>query len=59
MSRTILSPKAYSVLSSDNATGANINGKSSYSKRVEYSNTKAKKKIKARFKKRLGEEEKI
>ena len=58
MSRTILSPKAYSVLSSDNATGANIKGKSSYSKRVEYSNTKAKKKIKARFKKRLGEEEK-
>ena len=36
----------------------NTNNRSSFSKRVEYSNTKARKKIKSKFNKKIGEEEK-
>ncbi len=58
MSRTVVSPKASSVLSHDNSVGDNMIGKSCFSKRVEYSNTKAKKRLRPKFKKKIGEEEK-
>ena len=64
MSKTILSPKGTSFLSSNgtNIVGINLNlnsnNASCFSKRVEYSNTKAKKvTLKPKFKKKLEEEE--
>jgi len=55
LSKTLLSPKAFSFLS--NGNNINFNTNSSYAKRVEYSNNKAKKKyIRPRFKKKIEEE---
>ena len=47
MSKTILGPKTFSFLSNGNNVGINLNpnNSSSYSKRVEYSNTKARRRI--------------
>ena len=62
ISKTVLSPKGSSLLSSNgNNIGIklnlNANNASSYSKRVEYSNTKAKRKgIRPKFKKKIEEE---
>ena len=60
MSRTVLSPKAFSDINHENniRLNFNTNNRSSFSKRVEYSNTKARKKIKSKFNKKIGEEEK-
>jgi len=56
LSKTLLSPKAFSFLSNGNNINFNTNS-SSYAKRVEYSNNKAKKKyIRPRFKKKIEEE---
>ena len=63
MSKTLLSPKGFSFLSSkDNnmniKLNINANNASSYSKRVEYSNSKSKKKtIRPKFKKKIEEKE--
>ena len=55
LSKTLLSPKAFSFLS--NGNNINFNTNSSYAKRVEYSNNKAKKKyIRPKFKKKIEEE---
>ena len=57
LSKTLLSPKAFSFLSNGNNINFNTNNSSSYAKRVEYSNNKAKKKyIRPRFKKKIEEE---
>ena len=63
ISKTILSPKGTSFLSSNgNNIGINLNlnsnNTSCFSKRVEYSNTKARKMaVKSKFKKKIEEEE--
>ena len=59
ISKTILSPKAFSFLSNGNNIGMNLNSnnKSSFTKRVEYSNSKTNKRIfSPKFKKKLEEE---
>ena len=58
LSKTLLSPKAFSFLSNGNNINFNTNnGSSSYAKRVEYSNNKAKRKyIRPKFKKKIEEE---
>ena len=63
ISKTILSPREMSFFSSkSNNTGLNFNSNnaSSFSKRVEYSNNKAKKRmLKPKFKKKIEEESNI
>ena len=59
ISKTILSPKAFSYLSNGNNIGLNLNSniKSSFTKRVEYSNSKANKRLfNTKFKKKIEEE---